>query len=151
MITISLDKSSYRAGDTIIAKIDLRLDQPTRARGIYAKLVCSERKKVKVDRVMDKYDYDRQRDLGVPVSTNIISVTEERSRAWFAQEKKIMGEGDFLSGAYGIQFTLPQNAPPTSREFGHDNLMHVWKVNVKLDIPLAIDENADCEVFVEGL
>ncbi len=47
MISISLDKPSYKAGDAVIATISIKLDKPTSARGIFAKLVCSEKKKSK--------------------------------------------------------------------------------------------------------
>ena len=151
MISISLDKGSYSPGESIRATVTVRLDKPVRARGIYARLVCNERKKVKVDRVMDQYDIDRRKELGVPHSTNIVTTTEERTRVWFEQEKKVAESAEFYEGSYDVVFNLPSGAPPTSYEFGHDGMVHVWKMSVKLDIPLAPDENDEIEVVVSGL
>jgi hypothetical protein len=50
-----------------------------------------------------------------------------------------------------VRFTLPGDAAPTSHDFGHDNKMNVWKLKIRLDIPFALDENAEAEIFVEGL
>jgi len=151
MLTIETDQDSYSAGDTIIATVKLRLGKKTKARGIYVRLVCRERELVKTTTVMDRYDYDRDKEMSIPYSSHMETKTEERDRVFFEQEKKVCGEGEFLEGVYEAGFILPKNAPPTSREFGHDNRIHVWKISAKLDVPFALDKNAEKEIFVEGL
>ena len=152
MISISLDRASYAAGDTITATISVRQAKPLPARSLTATLTCSERKQLKTTVVLDKYDFERDREMGQPYSSNMETRTEERDRAAFEEEKQISGAHTFSGEeTFSVQFTLPASAQPTSYEFGHDNLIHVWKLRVKLDIPMAIDEHAEAEVFVEGL
>lgn len=151
MIAIKTDKSSYAAGDTIIATVRVSLKKKLKARGIFVRLVCRERKLVKTMAIMDRYDYERDREMSVPYSSHMETRTEERSRSWFEQEKRICGEGEFFEGEYEARFALPKNAPPTSHEFGHDNLIHIWKISAKLDVPFALDKNAEKEILVEGL
>jgi hypothetical protein len=151
MIELTPDCDSYSPGSTIIAKISLSLPKPTKARGIFATLVCSERSREKVTKVIDQYDFAREHELGVPRTTELRTEVQERSRERYRQEKQVAGEGTFQSGEYQVQFQLPEDAPPTSREFGHDNKIHIWTLSVKLDIPLALDANNSKEIFVSGL
>ncbi len=152
MISISLDRASYAAGDTISATISVSQAKPLPARSLAATLTCSERKQVKTTVVLDKYDFERDREMGQPYSSNMETKTEERSRTAYEEEKQVCGKRTFSGEeAFSVQFALPQSAQPTSYEFGHDNLIHVWKLRVKLDIPMAMDEHAEAEVFVEGL
>ena len=152
MLSVTLDRASYAAGDTIIATISVRQQKPVKARGLSAELTCTERKQVKTEVVLDKYDFDRDEKLGIPYSSNMRTKTEELDSAVFSEEKSLAGAREFLGEAiFTVQFSLPQDAAPTSREFGHDNAIHFWKLHVKLDIPMAMDEHADAEVFVEGL
>jgi hypothetical protein len=151
MLKISLDKPTYSPGGTITAVIALSLDKPTKARGIFARLFCTERNMVKLSKVMDQYDLDRAAELGTPYSGTIKWREEERDSVFYDQEKKISNEGDYSSGIFVARFALPANAPPTSREFGHDNKITEWKLSAKLDIPLAPDTSHAVEVFVEGI
>ncbi|MCX6772576.1 MAG: hypothetical protein NTV88_02285 [Candidatus Micrarchaeota archaeon] len=151
MISIALDKSEYMPGDTVRATISLKLKKAVKARGIYVRLVCRERKQVAEQRVMDKYDYDREKELGGFKETHIITQDVEHSRTLFRKENKPAGEGEFLEGEYETTFTLPSDAKPTSHEFGHDKAIHIWTLHVKLDIPLSFDANAEKEVIVGGL
>ena len=152
MLSITLDRASYAAGDTIIATISVRQDKPKKARGLFAVLNCDERRQVKTQVVLDRYDYDRDKEIGVPYSSHMETKTEERASKIFNQEKKVCGEREFSGEeVFTVQFTLPPNAAPTSREFGHDNKIHLWKLRAKLDLPLAMDENAAAEVTVDGL
>ncbi|MFA4983112.1 MAG: hypothetical protein WC588_02740 [Candidatus Micrarchaeia archaeon] len=151
MLSIETDRGSYSAGSAVKVTVRLRLGKRTKARGIYVRLACRERKLVKTSVVMDRYDHDRDREMSIPYSSHMETRTEERTRVFFEQEKKICGEGEFLEGDYEVSFALPKNAPPTSHEFGHDNLIHIWKVSAKLDVPFALDWNAEKEIFVEGL
>jgi len=152
MISISLDRASYSAGETITATISVRLAKPIKARGIFATLSCHRHRKIKTQVVLDKYDFERDREMSQPYASHMETRTEEREENIFSQEKAAAGAREFSGEeTFAVSFTLPQNAAPTSHEFGHDNTTHVWKVRVKLDIPFAIDENAEAEVFVEGL
>ena len=152
MISISLDSPSYSAGGIINATICVSLKKTTKARGLFATLSCTERKQVKTQVMLDKYDFERDREMGQPYSSHMETKTETRENILSNQEKKICGEREFSGEEnFTVQFVLPANAAPTSREYGHDNTIHLWKLSVKLDIPFAIDDNADADVFVEGL
>ncbi len=151
MLSLSLDRNSYAPGETISATISLSLKQPVKARGLFASLACNERSRVQAMRTMTPDEVTRERELGIPHSSDIKTEVHETSGVRFPQEKKIRGEGVFGSGIFKVEFLLPNDAPPTSREFGHDNKIHIWKLRAKLDIPLAPDENAVAEVFVSGL
>ncbi len=151
MLAITLDRDSYAAGDTVRAAVSLTLKKPVRARGLFARLVCVERHKVTEQRIMDAYDYARERELGGFKETHLQPVTTVHENVVADMKRDISGEGEYSSGERVVEFALPPNAQPTSHEFGHDNKTFVWKLSVKLDIPLAIDENAEKEVFVEGL
>jgi hypothetical protein len=152
MLSISLDRAAYAAGDTITATISVRHAKPVAARSLSATLICSESKQVKTTVVLDRYDYDRDKEMSIPYSSHMETKTEERQRTAFRQEKQLCGRHTFSSEEhFTAQFEIPANAHPTSREFGHDAAIHLWKVAAKLDIPLAPDEHAEAEVFVEGL
>lgn len=151
MMAIELDATSYMPGDTVRARIRVKPDRPVKARGLYAELVCSERRRKVEQRVMDNYDFEREKELGGFKETHMVSQTSEHESTLFRKEIKVAGENDYSDGEFEAVFTLPGNAAPTSHEFGHDNKIHVWKLRAKLDIPLAIDENAETEVFVGGL
>ena len=152
MIFISLDRASYAAGDTITAAISVSQKKPVKARGLSAELTCTERKQVKTEVVLDKYDFDRDEKLGIPYSSNMRTKTEELDSAVFREEKSLSGAREFSGeSVFTAQFTLLQGAHPTSHDFGHDSAIHFWKLHVKLDIPMAADEHADADVFVEGL
>ncbi|MCX6769416.1 MAG: hypothetical protein NT051_01915 [Candidatus Micrarchaeota archaeon] len=151
MLTVQLDQQSYSPGDIISAAIILKLDSEKRARGLFARLVCVEQTLHKTNVVLDKYEYDRDKEMSIPYSSHMETRTETREKTWFSKEIRLVGNGTFASSEYTAVFQLPPGAPPTSHEFGHDGKIHVWKVCAKLDIPLAIDENGEAEVFVEGL
>ena len=152
MISISLDRASYAAGGTIIATISVSGKKPVKARGLSAKLECSERRQVKTEVMLDQYDFNRDEKLGIPYSTNMKVRTDELDSVVFSQEKPVSGEREFSGEAvFTVQFILPSDAKPTSLEFGHDGAIHAWKLRAKLDIPMALDENAEVDVFVEGL
>ncbi|MCX6771342.1 MAG: hypothetical protein NTX79_04770 [Candidatus Micrarchaeota archaeon] len=152
MISVSLDRASYAAGDTITATISVSQQKPLSARGLSAALSCTERRQVKTEVQLDKYDFDRDEKLGIPYSSNMATKTEELDSVISSQEKALSGAREFFGEEkFTAQFALPPDAAPTSREFGHDSTIHIWKLRAKLDIPMAMDENAETEVFVEGL
>ncbi len=151
MITIETDKPAYAMGEAIRARITLSLSRPVKARSLVATFSCIERHRVTEQRVMDKYDYDRERELGGFKETHMYTTTSEHARRLSEERKTISGEKEYSSGEFSVSFAIPARGPPTSREFGHDGKIHAWKLRVTLDIPLAIDENAEKEIFVEGL
>lgn len=152
MLSISLDRESYAPGDTITATISVRQEKPLEARSLSAMLTCTKREKVKTQVVLDRYDYDRDKEMSIPYSSHMETKTEQRQHVAFEQEKEISGKRTFLGEEnFTVQFTLPAKAAPTDREFGHDNTIISWKIKAKLDIPYAFDENVEAEVRVEGL
>ena len=152
MISISLDRASYAAGGAITATISVSQKKPVKARGLSATLSCAGRRQVKTDVVLDQYDFSRDEKLGIPYSSNMKTRTDELDSVVFSQEKQICGAREFSGEAvFTVQFALPANAAPTSREFGHDNAIYIWNMSVRLDIPMAMDEHAVADVFVEGL
>lgn len=150
-MTITLDKAEYYPGDAVEATIRLELDDAVKARGVFARLTCMERKKVKYTRHIPQAEIEEKRRLGL--YTEVPYTTEERveERTTYDEEKKIGNEGGYKEGEFKVKFVIPANARPTSREFGHDSRIDVWNLHAKLDIPFAKDVNADQEVFVAGL
>ena len=151
MITITPDKPSYAAGETVLAKITLSLGKATKARSLVATLSCTERHRVTEQKIMDKYDFDREKEMGGFKETHMYTTTSEHSSALFSEKKEISGAKEYSSGEFSVSFAIPARGPPTSHEFGHDSKIHIWKLSAKLDIPFALDENAEKEIFVEGL
>jgi hypothetical protein len=150
MLSVLPNRPFYAPGDTIIAVITLILDKPAKARGIYARLECIEKSKVKVSKVIDQYDLDRAAELGVPYSGTIKWREEERLTVFFEEEKKISNEGDYSSGTFLAKFILPKNAPPTAKDYGQGGKTTEWRITAKLNIPLAPDENGTTEVIVKA-
>lgn len=151
MISIETDRQSYAPGQAVDATIRLALAKPVKARGLVARLTCEERRRTTEQRIMDKYDYDREKELGGFKETHMYSTTVESQRTVFDQSRSLSGEMEYADGEFRVSFAIPAAGPPTSHEFGHDNKIHVWRLRVKLDIPFALDENAEKEIFVEGL
>lgn len=151
MIKINFSKSSYWPGDEVHAEVVVSLQKPLKARGLYAVVDCVERKHVVTKKYLDHYDYERMKEMGVTPTTNIqISHREEHNKT-FHREFRIGGEREYCKETFPVKFTLPADAAPTSHDFGHDGKIHIWRLRVRLDIPFALDENAEAEVFVEGL
>ena len=150
MLSIKLDKDSYKAGDTINVSVELKLSKPVKIRALVVEFACFERKKVKVTRELDDYDFARRRELGLVYTSNVTTEVVEEGSRLFYQKKEFSG-GEYCNESFDVGFAIPADAPPTSLEFGHDNKTDIWKVFAKLDVPLALDENAEADVFVEGL
>lgn len=151
MLSISFDKEAYLPGDTVVAAITLQLEKPRKARGLYVKFFCLERHQVKTTVVLDKYELDRDREMSNPYSSHLETRTTVHEEARFVKEIKVSGEGEYSGATYEARFSIPQNAPPTSHEYGHDSKIHIWKASAKLDIPLAPDLNEEREFMVAGL
>jgi hypothetical protein len=151
MIRITLDKGSYWPGGKVVATIKIGYKKPVKARGLYAKLTCKEREVIERTSHMTHDEHRRRKELGLHRTSHMKTVKREESEVLFKREAKLAGEGEFSSGEYEAEFTLPKDAKPTSHEFGHDKKIHVWRLKVNLDIPWALDKKAEKEVFVEGL
>jgi hypothetical protein len=150
-MSIKTHKHSYYPGETIAATIELKLKQPVTARAITAEFFCIEQWQVKKTREMDTYDYRLERELGIERSTNLRTQVHEERKILFKQAKEVAGSGEYKDAVFEVQFKLPEDAPATSYELGHDNKTHLWKLAVKLDIPSTFDKNAEIEVLVRGL
>ncbi len=150
-ITILLNKSGYSKGDEVEAAISVDLDKPIKARGIVATLIGVQQNKTTHTRHIPQAEIEEKRKLGVYTDVPYTQETKVEQRVIFKQDKLVAGDGTFQKGEYKVSIRLPADAPPTSLEFGHDNQMNTWKLNVKLDIPFALDINASHDVFVGGL
>lgn len=151
MISLLLDKEKYMKGDKVNLKIILNLEKPINVRGVYASLLCHEKKKIVLVREMDHYDYNEEKSLGLLRSTNIKKTVDYRDDIIYREDKVVAPAGIYFKEEFLINFYIPHNAPPTSKEYGHDNKINFWELEAKLDIPLAFDKRAIKEIFVEGL
>ncbi len=150
-IEIMLDKDEYAAGDTITATVLLSLGKAVKTRGVFAELVCTEKRKVNITRHIPQSEIEERKKLGL--YTEVPFTKEERveEHVIHREVKRLGEEGGYQQKEFSVKFALPQNAQPTSREFGHDSKIHIWTLRVKLDVPFALDINAEREVFVSGL
>ncbi|MEM3422276.1 MAG: hypothetical protein QXF35_03265 [Candidatus Bilamarchaeaceae archaeon] len=151
MIEVALEKSSYSPGEVINGKIILNFEKKIKTRGIYGTLLCHEKKKIVSVREMDYYDYNEDKSLGVPRSSNLRTTVQYRDDIIYREDKVIAQEGTYFKETFPFSFSLPKNAAPTSKEYGHDNKINFWELEVKVDIPFAFDKRKIIEVFVEGL
>jgi len=147
---LSVDKGEYASGETVKAMMRLSLGKPTKARQLVAILYCDEMTKVSVERVMTDFERQQRREIGLFADTHLKKDTSYRHKIIHRQEKKVAGEGEFSSGEYEIEFVLPADALPTDHEYGHNNRIIEWKLKAKLDIPFALDINAEKEIVVSG-
>ena len=151
MLKISVDKKSYAPGETIAASITLVLEKPVKARGIFAQLYCNEQKIEDSFTIIDDAEKRRIEDLGLHVHSTVKEVKSEVDEELFLQEKQVGNQTEYASGTFACAFTLPQDAPPTSYEFGADKKIHIWHLCAKLDVPFAPDMNDEIEILVSGL
>jgi hypothetical protein len=151
MIKITFSKSSYWPGEEVDAEIFVSLGKPVKARGLYGVVEGIERKHVVTKKYLDHYDYERMKEMGVTPSTNITVSHREEHNKIFHKEFRIAGEKEYSKETFTVKFLLPKDAAPTSHDFGHDNKINIWRLKIRLDIPFALDENAEAEIFVEGL
>ncbi|MFA5076865.1 MAG: hypothetical protein WC488_00350 [Candidatus Micrarchaeia archaeon] len=151
-VTILLDKTGYAPGEEIKGTIKLGLDKPIKARGIFVSLHCHEKHKIKYVRNIPLDEVEEKRKLGLYISPPYI-MTEERveEHEHHHEEKKIAGEGTYLNEEFTFSMTLPADARPSSKIYGHDDRIVEWFVKMKIDIPLAPDINESKEVYVSGL
>ena len=150
MISIRLDKPSYRFGETINATIEIKLGKPTKARGVVAELACEEETIHQHTVVIDKYNLDREHELGVPYSGVVKTEETKDTQTTYDKDITVAGEGTYLQNTIEARIPIPTSGRATSHEYGHDNRIVVWILSVKLDLPMWPDEGAETEVFIEG-
>lgn len=150
-MSIELNKGEYYPGEEIQAIINLNLEKPVKARGIFATLLCAQKQKRKYTRHIPLAEIEEKKRLGL--YTEVPFTYEERieERTAFHEEKQVSGEAFYQKGEYSVKFRLPADALPTSRVFGHDDKITVWTLGAKLDVPFALDINAQTEIQVAGL
>lgn len=148
-IRVMPDHHSYLPGGTIRATIRIHLKKPLEARSLSARLYCVQTSKVTSAYVMDSYDYQMDKELGIPRSTHIRNSSSNVQKVIHSERKKISGHSTYQSGDYVVEFPLPHSAPRTRHSFGHDGKKAIWKIDAKLDVPLAPDISATKEIAVE--
>jgi len=152
MLSITTDKQQYMPGDIINIEVRFTGNKTIKARSLSATLWCAERKRIQRTRVIDSYDFAREKELGMAPTTNVRTETLEEERTPYERTNELAGSREYNSGeTFSGKFIIPGNAPATSHEWGHDNKIDIWKLKAKLDIAWAPDENSEIEIFVGGL
>ncbi|MCX8195340.1 MAG: hypothetical protein N3G22_04525 [Candidatus Micrarchaeota archaeon] len=149
-IKIKTDQGSYSPGSRVLATIELHLKKPIEARSLEARLFCTQTRRTKAMREMDTYDYRMERELGVPRTTHLAATTSVSEKVVHSERKIVSGQKKYESGAFEVEFQLPPSAQPTSHSFSHDSKKVVWKIEARLDVPLAPDIVAAKEIIVEA-
>ncbi len=120
MINIQVPEKIKR-GEVLKGKVIIELDKEVNARSVLV-------------------SFDNELSYSNPCTKNFSD--------WnFSNPKKLFDAGTKLrSVMIPFEFNIPKEAPPTYRG---KSLKSGWKVNVKIDIPLARDINARKDVEVE--
>ena len=150
-IHIICDKESYNPGEEIHITVELHFDGPVKARAIYAQLYCMEKFKRTTTRAVPYAEIQEKKRLGLYVDEGYTQEERIDEQNKMVVEKKLGGEKSYRTDELKASLRLPGNANPTSHEFGHDNKITVWKLDIKVDIPLAPDIHEVKEIFVAGL
>jgi len=145
-IKIIPNSATCSAGDRVSATITLTLKKPVHARSLSARLYCVEEKKVEVKREMDPYDYRMDKELGIQRSTNLRTTTSVSQAIPFAETKEISGEKEYESGAYTVEFHIPESAPHS--QYWANGRKVTWRMEAKLDIPMSMDVSSSAEIEV---
>lgn len=151
-ITIFPSKEKYKAGEELTAIVKLDLGKPIKVNAIHATLICQEKHKKNEVRNIPLAEIEERKRLGLyasPPYVRSVEIIEEHER--FREEKKIAGGDVYQNQEFRVVFKLPNDAKPTSYIFGHDNRIVVWKIQVKVDIPFALDINASKDIEVGEL
>lgn len=137
-LDIDIAEKSFKPGDVVAGRVKLSLAKPVKARRLVVSLIGEE------------WVY--------------ITCSGGKNRTIFEKKIRLHEESIELSGDVtyravekDFQFRLPENAPPTillTPETIGSRIEHMegtglrWIVEVKLDIPLGMDFNAEQEIFV---
>ncbi len=151
MISIKFSKSSYYPGETIQMQISFDFKNEIKIRGVYLYLVSKEVIKKEVYRHITHDEAMRLKEMGIHTDKSVERHEHIERREKVYAEKKILPEGVLRKQVVVESIKIPDNATPTSYEFGHDNMINEWYIKVKVDIPFAVDINHLEKVVISGL
>jgi len=146
-IRIRADSHCF-VGGTLAADIELDLKEPIEARSLEARLVCVEAKRTKTSREMDTHDYRLEKELGVQRTSHLQTTTSVSEKVVHSERKRLGGRKKYESGTYHAEFQIPHAAPHTRHSYGQDNRKASWRLEAKLDVPLALDISASRAIIV---
>jgi hypothetical protein len=148
-LRITLDKENYKPGETILAKINIKLNEPIEARELITRLYCIEIEKVTKTYVMDIDDYRYEKELGMERKTHIAKKTFLVEKIIYNETKKVKGTAKYHDEEIPVEFKIPISAYKTTHEFGVEKRKIIWKIDARLDIPFAFDMKTEKEVIVK--
>lgn len=131
MLAIMLDKPSYVRGETFTASVQFDSKGSVKCRKFVATLICDEKTNLKEMQIDAKEEVHIER--------------------LYELEQVLASDCELSPGRYKVAIKIPENAPPSDYEYGSDHKIRIWKLHVKLDIPLAPDEHAEKEVHIHGI
>jgi len=149
--TLETNKNEFYPGETLNGRIRLKIKNPLEVRAIVATFYCHEKKKTMGYVPITIDEKRRIEELGMVVTSPVKMVETFSENDIYKMEKKIAPKGKYSLERFDFFFEIPKTAQPTSYDFGHDNKKIIWKIKVKLDIPLAPDINIEKEIKVLGL
>lgn len=149
--SIQTNRQEYLPGDTILARIRIKSQNPINARAVYAIVYCHEKKKVMRYITIPPDEIRRIRELGMEVTSTVKQTYALEEMDKHKIEKKVGEKASYQVHVFDVSFELPKNARPTSHIMGHDDRIVIWKIKAKIDIPLAPDMNVEKEIIVSGL
>ncbi|MFA6489292.1 MAG: hypothetical protein WCT52_01280 [Candidatus Micrarchaeia archaeon] len=131
MLTINPGKPSFARGQDFVATVKFDAKAPVACRKFTANLVCVEKSNLQSLKLKDK--------------------EEVHVEKLYDLEQALAGDCKLAPGNYYVSIKIPANAPPSDYEFGKDGKIRVWTLYVKLDVPMAPDEQAQQEIKVQGI
>lgn len=108
-----------KKGDVLKGKIVIELDKEAKTRGV-------------------SISFDNTLSYSNPCTKNFSK--------WKFSNLHQIPDSMLLSAVIPFEFNVPKEAPPT---YQGTSLVSIWKINVKIDIPLAFDIHAEKIVEVE--
>ncbi len=109
-----------KRGDVLKGQVFIDLDKETRIRGVLI-------------------SFDNMLSYSNPCTNNF--------SGWrFQHPHQVFNKDAFRTATIPFKFDIPKEAPPTYRG---KSLNSSWQINVKIDIPLALDVHAKKDVEVE--
>jgi sporulation-control protein spo0M len=137
---LTLEKTSFNAGETAKGRISLKLNKPVKARGLRVRLICN---KLTKHHHRDSHGHSR---------------TETHRTELHRQELTLGKEAEYDSGEYDFSFQIPSPLPYTipadnSIKIGPLTLTSTqptfeWYIESSLDIQNAFDVAKTVEIFV---
>jgi len=137
-LDLQIAKSSFKPGDAVDGRVKLSLAKPVKARRLVVSLIGEEWVYITCGGGKNRTIYEKK-----------IRLHDESI--------ELSGDVTYRAVEKDFKFKLPENAPPAillmPETFG-SRIEHMegtglrWMVEVKLDIPLGKDMNAEKEIFV---